>query len=74
MEGQSLIDGLAGWGPNSAEVLSGHPAAHPRNKSSLDQPTVASWPGWSSVQVQYEGPAWRFPPELPPRERRLTGF
>lgn len=38
MEGQSLIDDLVGWGPNSAEVLSGHPAAHPRNKSSLDQP------------------------------------
>lgn len=52
MEGRSLIDGLAGWGPNSAEVLSGHPAAHPRNKSSLDQPVVASWPGWPSVQVQ----------------------
>lgn len=43
MEGQTLIDGLAGWAPNSAEVLSGHPAAHPRNKSSLDQPFVASW-------------------------------
>lgn len=52
MEGRSLIDCLAGWGPNSAEVLSGHPAAHPRNKSSLDQPVVASWLGWPSVQVQ----------------------
>ena len=54
MEGQSLIDSLVGWGPNSAEVLSGHAAAHPRNKSSLDQPIVASWDGWSSVQVQYD--------------------
>lgn len=51
MEGRSLVDGLAWWGPNSAEVLSGHPAAHSRNKSSLDQPFVASWVGWSSVQV-----------------------
>lgn len=51
MEGQSLIDDLAGWGPNSAEVLSRHPAAHSRYKSSLDQPFAASCVGWFIVQV-----------------------
>lgn len=70
MEGRSLIDGLAGWGPNSAEVLSGHPAAHPRNKSSLDQP---------SSRAGSAGPARRYSTKARlgvshPNSRRATLF
>lgn len=78
MEGQSLIDGLAGWGPNSAKVLSWHPAAHPSNKSSLDQPFVATCVGWASVQhvcrYSTRGPtSAKFPTKTAADRGYLTG-
>lgn len=66
MEGRSLIDGLAGWGPQFGGSAVWASRSPPAQRIEFGSTLVASWVGWSSAQVQYEGPAWRFPPEQPP--------